>query len=72
MGKERPHQRVQPAERGADWEAMAPKSGLGNPNPDPKPNWRLRGGKGQLYEGGVRMPGAVVWPGVVAAGVPTP
>ena len=29
---------------------------------------RLRGGKGQVFEGGVRMPGAVVWPGVVAPG----
>jgi len=26
---------------------------------------RLKGGKGQLFEGGVRMPGAVVWPAVV-------
>ena len=24
---------------------------------------RLKGGKGQLYEGGVRMPGAAVWLG---------
>jgi hypothetical protein len=29
---------------------------------------RLKGGKGQLYEGGVRMPGAVVWPGKIQAG----
>jgi arylsulfatase A-like enzyme len=29
---------------------------------------RLKGGKGQLFEGGVRMPGAVVWPGHIKAG----
>jgi len=29
---------------------------------------RLRGGKGQVFEGGIRMPGAVVWPGFVAEG----
>ena len=29
---------------------------------------RLRGGKAQVFEGGIRMPGAVVWPGVVAPG----
>ena len=29
---------------------------------------RLKGGKGQLFEGGVRMPGAVVWPDVIQAG----
>ena len=29
---------------------------------------RLRGGKGQVYEGGVRMPAAVRWPGVTTPG----
>lgn len=29
---------------------------------------RLRGGKAQLYEGGVRMPAAVLWPGITPAG----
>jgi steryl-sulfatase len=29
---------------------------------------RLRGGKGQLFEGGVRMPGVARWPGIIPAG----
>mmetsp|Transcript_60508 Transcript_60508/g.130599 ORF Transcript_60508/g.130599 Transcript_60508/m.130599 type:complete len:587 (+) Transcript_60508:25-1785(+) len=29
---------------------------------------RMKGGKGQLFEGGVRMPGAAVWPGVIQPG----
>ena len=29
---------------------------------------RLRGGKGQEFEGGVRMAGAAVWPGIAPAG----
>ena len=29
---------------------------------------RLKGGKGQVFEGGIRMPAAVVWPGVVQPG----
>lgn len=29
---------------------------------------RLKGGKGQLFEGGVRMPGSIRWPAVIPAG----
>jgi arylsulfatase A-like enzyme len=31
-------------------------------------NGSWRGGKGQMYEGGLRVPGAARWPGVIAAG----
>jgi arylsulfatase A len=36
--------------------------------PDGTLRGRLKGGKGQVYEGGVRMPGLAVWPGVVPPG----
>ena len=30
---------------------------------------RLRGGKGQVWEGGLRVPGAVVWPALRASSI---
>jgi len=43
-------------------------AGLFGPNVDPKTGRRFRGGKGNLYEGGLRIPMIVRWPGRVPAG----
>jgi arylsulfatase A-like enzyme len=34
-------------------------------------NGPWRGGKGQMYEGGLRVPGAACWPGVIKPGIST-
>ena len=38
------------------------------PNLNPKTNERFRGGKGQLYEGGLKIPFLVRWPNKIKAG----
>lgn len=42
--------------------------GIFSPNIDPKTGDEFRGGKRNLYEGGLRVPAIVCWPGKVEAG----
>jgi arylsulfatase A-like enzyme len=42
--------------------------GFFGPNVDPKTNVAFRGGKGNLYEGGLRIPFIVRWPGKIPEG----
>ena len=43
--------------------------GFFGPNLNPKTGERFRGGKGNLYEGGLRIPFIVRWPGKIKSGV---
>lgn len=47
---------------------MSDNGGLSTAEGQPTSNLPLRGGKGWLYEGGIREPMIVKWPGVVKAG----
>ncbi|MEZ6127666.1 MAG: sulfatase-like hydrolase/transferase [Planctomycetaceae bacterium] len=42
--------------------------GFHKPNVNPQTNVEFRGGKGNLYEGGLRIPFVVRWPGTIEAG----
>ena len=55
---------------GVDWWEPSMKERYGMDDP-PTSNAPLRGGKATLYEGGTRVPCAVVWPGVTRAGATT-